>query len=106
MLPETPDCDRWESKLDCLKCAACCGPAFDAVEVSKKDARRLEGLVALVRTDGRLQVARTDDNRCSALGTHNRCHVYEERPRCCRDFEKGSANCVFARRRVGLSPLW
>jgi len=31
------------------------------------------------------------------------CDICEDRPRTCRDFDRGSTNCLDARRRVGLS---
>jgi len=36
--PRDRGCVVWEGELDCLACAACCGPAFDAVEVSPGEA--------------------------------------------------------------------
>jgi len=44
--------------------------------------------------------------RCAALagpamGPYG-CTIYADRPTTCRDFAAGSANCVEARRRVGL----
>ena len=29
--PDWLACQSWEAALDCLACAACCGPAFDVV---------------------------------------------------------------------------
>jgi Fe-S-cluster containining protein len=89
--------------LDCLNCAACCGPAFDAVEVSPTDPVRQRAPEWIVRRDGRFQVPRTPDNHCACLQADNRCRIYDLRPRCCRDFTQGSANCLFARRRSGRS---
>ena len=34
---EWKSCIHFEAKLECLDCAACCGPAFDVVEVSQRD---------------------------------------------------------------------
>jgi hypothetical protein len=34
---------------------------------------------------------------------HYACAVYEQRPRTCREFARGGAHCLTARRRVGLS---
>jgi Fe-S-cluster containining protein len=31
------------------------------------------------------------------------CRIYEDRPRTCREFERGGRHCLTARRRVGLS---
>ena len=99
-------CLHWEEEPECLDCAACCGPAFDAVEVGRRDPfRRLQPQLCTVR-DGHLQVARTAENFCVCLQADNRCEAYADRPRTCRDFEKGGANCLFARRRVDLSPPW
>mgnify|MGYP002149144524 CR=1 FL=1 len=55
-----------------------------------------------------LRLRRSPDGaRCAALGGAEEgpyaCAVYEERPRTCRDFTRGSAHCLSARRRVGLS---
>lgn len=100
-------CPRWEPALDCLRCGACCGPAFDAVEVSRRDPVRRAAPELLEVHDGRLGVRRTPDNRCVALTPGSLlCRIYADRPRCCRDFTLGSANCLFARRRVGLSRSW
>ena len=99
-------CQFWQEPLDCLTCAACCGPAFDAVEVSSRDPVRKKHPDRIIRKDGRYQVPRTSDNHCINLDSENKCIIYEDRPRCCRDFEQGSANCIFARRRVGLSGAW
>jgi Fe-S-cluster containining protein len=96
-------CAMWEGALDCLACAACCGPAYDAVELRRGDVRHPD--FAIVK-DGRAQIARTATNHCSALGEGNLCAIYSERPRCCRDFEKGGWNCLDARRRSGKSPRW
>lgn len=93
----------WEGALDCLACAACCGPAYDAVELRRGDVRHPDFVIV---KDGRAQIARTATNFCSALGEGNLCAIYAERPRCCRDFEKGGWNCLDARRRSGKSPRW
>ncbi len=93
----------WEGALDCLACAACCGPAYDAVELRRGDVRHPDLVIV---KDGRAQIARTATNFCAALGDGNRCAIYADRPRCCRDFEKGGANCLDARRRSGKSPRW
>lgn len=99
-------CQFWEAALDCLDCAACCGPAFDAVEVSPGDPVRKKHPHLIARYDGRFHVPRTPDNHCVNLDSQNKCVIYDDRPRCCREFERGSANCIFARRRVELSQTW
>src|SRR5688572_20352086 len=77
-------CARWEGPLDCLACAACCGPAYDAVEVSPRDPVRKAQPGVAVQRDGRWQIPRTEDNFCSMLLPDNRCTIYADRPRCCR----------------------
>ena len=102
-----PACARFEGELDCLECAACCREAFDAVEVSARDPVRKLHPELVVKIDGRYQIQRTQSNRCAALAeTDWTCRIYEQRPRCCRDFERGGPNCVFARVRVGISAQW
>jgi hypothetical protein len=96
-------CCSWEQTLDCLDCAACCGPAFDAVEVGPRDPVRKKHPDSIVVRDGRYQIPRTKDNFCQNLGRGNLCSIYPDRPKCCREFERSSSNCHFARRRVGLS---
>ena len=101
-----PACDRWEGALDCLACAACCGPAFDAVEIGDDDAVLTTHPDRVIVIDHRPQLRRTSSNHCCALGGDLRCAIYSDRPQCCRDFEQASANCVFARRRAQLSLPW
>jgi hypothetical protein len=60
----------------------------------------------VVRVDGRLNVCRRD-GICGCLAPQDGewpCVVYADRPKTCRDFEMGSANCVDARQRMGLTP--
>jgi Fe-S-cluster containining protein len=101
-------CDRFEpGPFDCLACAACCGPAFDAVEVGARDPARAALAPWVVARDGRFQLARTADNHCALLQRPgNHCARYADRPRCCRDFAPGSENCAWARRRSGRSAAW
>jgi len=103
-LPETRGCDLWEPVFDCLDCAACCGPAYDTVEVAPRDPVILLHPELIEKRDGRQQVMRAPGNWCAALLPDRRCRIYENRPLCCRGFTKGSDNCLIARRRLGLSP--
>ncbi len=104
--PAWPACAAWTAPLDCADCGACCREAYHAVEVSQRDPVRRSHPELLVRVDGRWQIRR-EGPRCAGLvgepGTFT-CRIYEERPRTCRDFERGSANCVDARTRIGLTP--
>ena len=66
-------------------------------------------LTELVVRDGKRLALARDGERCAALDGGRgpdepyTCRVYDERPRTCRDFTLGSAHCLTARRRVGLS---
>ena len=104
--PSWGACVRVEHRLECLECSACCRSAFDVVEVSDDDPVLELQPAWIGQADGRNHVLRTASNHCACLMKDNRCIIYEDRPQCCRDFEKGSENCIFARRRVGLSPSW
>lgn len=99
-------CELWEAEPDCLDCAACCGPAYDAVEIGARDPVRQKHADIVQKKDGRYCIRRTPQNRCVALLDDNRCRIYSERPRCCRGFEKGSVNCLFARQRLGFTKFW
>jgi hypothetical protein len=96
-------CQFWETELDCLKCGACCSEAYDAVEVSRTDPVRKKQPDWIVKVDGRYQMRRKLNNTCGALGKDLYCAIYTDRPLCCRGFEQGSANCLFARRRLKIS---
>jgi hypothetical protein len=104
--PEWKGCSNWEDSHDCLDCAACCGPAYDAVEVAPRDPVRKKQPTWIVAVDGRYQLKRRSDNHCSALLNDNCCQIYQDRPKCCRDFEVGGDNCLFARRRLGFTKAW
>ena len=99
-----PACERFEPELDCQDCGACCREAYGRVELSRRDPFVRLHPELLERIDGRLVLDRKD-GRCPALEGDGpyACRCYEDRPRTCRDFERGSLNCLEARRRVGLS---
>ncbi|MEY2700399.1 MAG: hypothetical protein RIQ52_1154 [Pseudomonadota bacterium] len=107
---DTLGCQYWESRetLHCLSCGACCREAYDTVEVGAREAviRMHPDLVE--KKDGRYRLRR-EGERCAALrgGTtpcdDYSCSIYADRPSTCRGFALGSANCLDARRRIGLS---
>ena len=106
-----PACERYEAALDCQTCGACCREAYHSVEVGKRDPVVKAQPSFIVDRGTYLELRRTGD-RCSALEggvteagttTRYRCTIYDDRPRTCRDFTLGSAHCLTARRRVGLS---
>ncbi len=110
-----PACELYESQrsVGCDDCGACCREAYDSVPVEPADAERLGPTYQdriRVHDDGWTDLHRVPTacgTRCIAL--HNRdngyfyCDMYDQRPQTCRDVAIGSAGCLFARRRVGLS---
>lgn len=104
-----PACERWEPRaLDCQACGACCREAFDTLVLSGRERVARVHPELVVDRGGVLEIPRPG-GRCPALegegtpGARFACRVYEDRPRTCRDFTVRSANCLLARRRVGLS---
>lgn len=112
-------CERYERELDCLTCGACCREAYHSVEVARKDPM-IKRHPELVVDRGTFLEVQRNGPRCAALtgggveeipfehGVRKRmlpvmCEIYDGRPRTCRDFTLGSAHCLTARRRVGLS---
>ena len=109
--PAWPACERFEAALDCQTCGACCREAYHSVEVAPRDPVRKLRPDYVVDRGTYLEVRRTGE-RCSALDgglvelgkrTRYQCVIYDDRPRTCREFTLGSAHCLTARRRVGLS---
>ena len=104
-------CERYEPALDCQTCGACCRAAYHSVEVARRDPV-VKAQPAFVVDRGHYLELRRDRERCAALHggvvehgatTRYHCVIYDDRPKTCRDFTLGSANCLTARRRVGLS---
>lgn len=106
----TPACSTWEppAGVDCQTCGACCREAYHSVTIPPRSALvRLHP--SLIVHQGSYIEIRRDGDRCAALGGGHTpdepyaCAVYDDRPKPCRDFERLGANCLEARRRVGLS---
>lgn len=105
-----PPCTRWEpeAELDCQTCGACCREAYHAVDVSPRDSVIKEHPELVFVADGHRKLRR-EGNRCAALvGGYDPlepyvCSIYDCRPKTCREFLRGGANCLDARKRVGLS---
>lgn len=106
-----PACERYEAALDCQTCGACCREAYHSVEVARRDPATKKQPAYIVDRGTYLEVKR-DGERCAALHgglvelgktTRFHCVIYDDRPRTCREFTLGSAHCLTARRRVGLS---
>ncbi len=106
--PDWPACERWEPVLDCQDCGACCREAYDSVTISRRDPVRRVHPELVVDRGRYLELARTG-SRCAALETPPNapmrfgCRIYANRPAPCRGFERGSDNCLTARRRVAMS---
>jgi Fe-S-cluster containining protein len=112
-------CERHEAALDCQTCGACCREAYGAVAIAPRDLvrkRRPEYVVDRGEDGAHRFELRRAGERCAALEggarvtdgtrltyTSYACVIYDDRPRTCRDFTLGSAHCLTARRRVGLS---
>jgi Fe-S-cluster containining protein len=114
-----PACERFEAALDCQTCGACCREAYGAVAVSARDLvrkKRPDHVVDRGEGGAHRYELRREGDRCAALHGGERvtdgarltyqpytCVIYDDRPKTCRDFTLGSAHCLTARRRVGLS---
>lgn len=102
---DTAACAAFTAALDCLRCGACCREAYHAVEVGARDPFVKLHPDRLVRVHGRWNVSRRG-GVCGCLepeaGTWP-CAVYDDRPKTCRSFEQGSANCVDARVRLNIT---
>lgn len=106
--PRWAACERYESRIDCEDCGACCRQAYGSLELTEDDPfvedhpdliDRASGRLALLRPDGRCPPL-TGDGSSSAP---YRCAIHAGRPKTCREFERASAHCLEARRRVGRS---
>ncbi len=112
LAPSEAACERWEPSPDCETCGACCREAFHTLALSPREPfvkRHPELVVWRATMDGRRQPELPrPEGRCPPLtgdgaASPYRCGLYDDRPRTCRDFARGGANCLEARRRVGLS---
>lgn len=101
------------AELDCLTCGACCRSGHDGrILIPPEDLVRW-------RTTGRHDIAAAiqpghfgldafatrPDGSCVHLGTpvsENACQIYAERGTTCREFERGSAQCMEFRRDFGV----
>jgi putative zinc- or iron-chelating protein len=109
--PSWAACERYEAVLDCQTCGACCRAAYHSVEVARRDPM-VKLQPSYIEDRGTYLEIRRSGDRCSALHggvieagkqTRFHCAIYDDRPRTCREFTLGSAHCLTARRRVGLS---
>ncbi len=93
---------------DCLTCGACCREAYHSVTIDDDDPVIAAHPSLIVHRETYKEILRKGD-RCAALSggppgdAGYLCAIYDDRPRCCRDLERGGEHCLTARRRVGLS---
>lgn len=111
----TPACVLHETVSDCQTCAACCRHGYDVVPVTRQDLVPLRTKPELIENkNGFLHLRRIGNpSSCAALETSHSvttdrstlflCRIYEDRPAACGDLARGSAACLTARKRVGLS---
>lgn len=101
-----PSCAGWEGALDCQNCGACCREAYGTVEIGPREPVRKRHPDFIVEVGPRLGIRR-EGERCAALQRDVEqsfgCVIYADRPKTCRDFERGGRNCLDARQRVNLS---
>lgn len=99
--------------LDCLSCGACCRTGTDGrILVPPQDLLRWKSMgradiAAAVQPGhfGMVGFATRDDGSCVHLGTEessNACQIYDIRGTTCREFERGSRQCLEFRREAGL----
>lgn len=101
-------------ELDCLTCGACCRTGADGrILIPEEDLlrwRRLgrDDLALAVQPGhfGEVAFATRPDGSCVHLGLPdepNACAIYEIRGTTCREFEKGSWQCLEFRRDFGVT---
>jgi Fe-S-cluster containining protein len=100
--------------LDCLTCGACCRSGFDGriliPEIDLVRWRRIgrDDVARAIQPGhfGEVAFATRADGSCVHLGTKessNACRIYEIRGTTCREFERGSAQCLEFRRDFGVA---
>gem|GEM_PF-608047 len=98
-----------DAPLDCLSCGACCRTGHDGrILIPPEDLVRWrragrEDIAALVQPGhfGLVAFATREDGCCVHLGTSagpHACRIYADRGTTCREFERGSWQCLEFRR--------
>ncbi len=102
--------------LDCLTCGACCRTGHDGRILVPADDLvfwRRVGRTDLIDTIqpghfGEVAFATDDTGACVHLGTAvspNACQIYAIRGTTCRDFERGSPQCLEFRRDFDINSI-
>lgn len=100
--------------LDCLTCGVCCRSGHDGrILIPPEDLLRWRATgrddIADAIQPGHFGLdafATRDDGSCVHLGTElspNACRIYAERGTTCREFERGSVQCMEFRRDFGVT---
>ena len=95
--------------FDCLACGACCYGPEDYVDLLPSDLSNLSArsLARYTVRRGPRRALRMVQGHCAALKSrqgHFSCRLYSQRPRACRVVERGSLECLDARRRQNVNP--
>lgn len=104
-----------DDALDCLTCGVCCRTGHDGrILIPPEDLvywRRIgrDDVARLIQPGhfGLDAFATHPDGSCVHLGTSSSphaCQIYEIRGTTCRDFERGSRQCLEFRRDFGVGP--
>jgi len=104
-----------DTELDCLACGACCRTGHDGrILIPPEDLVRWRAMgrddVAEAVQPGHFSMvafATRPDGSCVHLGTPgspNACRIYDIRGTTCREFERGSRQCLEFRRDLGIDP--
>jgi Fe-S-cluster containining protein len=86
----------------CLDCGACCHSGnAQLVELMGLDTVQVPSAHTQRAADGSQHMRMVADPAhdclvCAAFGAGNACKIYEQRPFLCREFERGSAECLQA----------
>jgi Fe-S-cluster containining protein len=91
----------WRGRyLDCTKCGACCKMYHACgVPVFPDDLHAIHPKYRTQDADG-FHVMATLGDKCAALAVNQdgtACKIYKDRPRSCREFKAGSADCLHCR---------
>ncbi len=103
-----------DDSLDCLTCGACCRTGHDGrILIPEEDLVRWRRIgrhdIAQAIQPGHFGLdafATREDGSCVHLGTAsepNGCRIYEDRGTTCREFERGSWQCLEFRRDFGIA---
>lgn len=101
-------------ELDCLTCGACCFQRTGTILIPESDLVRFRQTGRQDILDslepghfGQMAFKMNSSGSCVFHGTSDEphaCQIYEARSETCRDFERGSPQCLEFRRDRGIDP--